>query len=185
MYFQGFSLSLVLKRSATSKCLTSLRIMQQSLLDFSRERRRPPSLEALAKQQAAKQKQEKDDWARVGLRWPAVLPKRLGAGRLTHIWKWHAAVAKAIRNGNLLNCVTSMAGRSAAPAADDIDPVDEAEGLEHFEVDEALLADVSEDGVLPDEVEAPTEVAAPERWRWSALTFQERIACFRVLLGRG
>ena len=56
-------------------------------------------------------------------------------------------------------------------------PVGEAEGLEHDEVDEELLADDPEGEVLPDEVEAP------ERWRWSALTFQERIACLRVLHG--
>ena len=35
------------------------------------------------------------------------------------------------------------------------------------------------------QVEVPTEVAAPERWRWPALTFQEWIACLRVLHGRG
>ena len=81
-------------------------ITQQSLLDFSRERRRPRSPEALAKQKAATQKQEKDDCTRVGLRWPAVLPKRLGAGRPTHLWKWHTAVAKAIRDGNLPNTIT-------------------------------------------------------------------------------
>ena len=82
VYLGGFSPSL--KHRATSKCHTSLRIMQQDLLDFARERRRPPSLEALARQKAAKQKQDKDDCARVGLRLPAVLPKRLGAGRPTH-----------------------------------------------------------------------------------------------------
>ena len=65
------------------------------------------------------------------------------------------------------------------------------EGLEHDEVDEASFADDPEDEVLPDEVgapamvEAPTEVAAPERWRWSASTFLEGIACLRVLHGRG
>ena len=86
----------------------------------------------------------------------------------------------------------SWAGRPAtlelAPKADDVDLVDEAE---HDEVDEALLADDPEDEVLPGgveapaEVEVPTEVAAPERWGWSALTFQETIACWRVLHGQG
>ena len=81
-----------------------------------------------------------------------------------------------------------MAGRPAAlelaSAADGTDLVDEGEGL-------ALLADDPEDGALPVEVEAPSEVAAPtevtapERWGWSALAFQERIACLRVLHGRG
>ena len=47
------------------------------------------------------------------------------------------------------------------PAADGVDPVDDAEEFEHDEVDEALLADDPEDVVLPEEVEPPAEVEAP------------------------
>ena len=100
---------------------------------------------------------------------------------LVHAWFEVLFEAEVERAAGIV--LQPMAGRPAslesAPEGDDIDPVDEAE---HDELGEALVADDPEDKVLPEEVDAPAKVEAPERWGWRALTFDRTHA---FLHGRG
>ena len=72
---------------------------------------------------------------------------------LVHAWFEVLFEAEVERAAGIV--LQPMAGRPAslesAPESDDIDPVDEAE---HDELGEALVADDTEDKVLPEEVDA-------------------------------
>ena len=108
--------------------------------------------------------------------WLEVTMANIGRSRWEQGWRhlvtaeedWFDVVFEAQAGSTQLEFCSSPwlavpAAPEFAPAADDIELVDEAEGLEHDEVDEAASPDDPEDQVVSDEVEVPAEVEAPTK----------------------